>query len=428
MFPVAFIVLGFVAYVAYKTKKTPVPRTRWKRFHETGTTPLDEATCNDLQGIYGIAKGQDCFGKTAVLKWSYTIENGKTINHLSLFCGEDGAYFVCEARRSGNDILLYGYWRKLTASETGTVQLVISPSAAVDGLVYSKGSKYAKHFFISGSYGRKEHKPDQSLAFEYQRPLPPRRPLQIIAHRGGSRNVDFLPVSENSLDMMKMAARLGATGVEIDVRLTKDGVPVIIHDSFLSMHTVKGSLYSGLVSNYSLAELKQKELKKGGVTPTLEEALHTVLYGTPLEMIWLDIKKECDLQPIRNLQMTYLQKAKEIGRNLVIYIGVPDEMILECFKALDDHLHVPVLTELEPEVAQEIHAQVWAPQYTKGIPSETIQCQQSEGRKVYVWSLDDPTAINLYLKEGGYDGIVTNLPPVVAYCYYIQEESRIVKR
>lgn len=50
----------------------------------------------------------------------------------------------------------------------------------------------------------------------------------IIGHRGASR---YAP--ENTLAAFRAAAEAGAAGVEFDVRLAKDGVPVVIHDETL---------------------------------------------------------------------------------------------------------------------------------------------------------------------------------------------------
>ena len=418
MFPVVVIIAGFILYVTYKTRKTPVPHTPWPRFQQKGTVPLDNVTCNDLQGVYSISQGKEIFGNSIILKWTYTIEDHGTVNHLSFFGGKEGAFMICEGRRDGNDILLKGSWRQLTGSSTGTVQLVIRNGALQPG-----GRK--EGLVISGYYGNNEETPGEPINFSYQQSIPAKRPLDILAHRGGARNVDFLPTSENSIEMMKTAARLGANGVEIDVRLTKDGVPVIIHDSFLSIHTIDGALYDGLVGNKTLAELKAKELRKGGHIPTLQEALHAILYQTPLEIVWLDIKKECDLKDIRRLQIEYMGKAKETGRDLKIYLGIPDKKILGCFQSLDDHQQILSLTELDPEVAEEINANVWAPQYTGGFQAEDVQRMQVQGRKVFVWSLDDPAMIELYVREGGFNGIVTNAPPVAFHTYYMPEDKNI---
>jgi glycerophosphoryl diester phosphodiesterase len=209
-----------------------------------------------------------------------------------------------------------------------------------------------------------------------------------------------------------------AFGVEIDVRLTKDDVPVIFHDSFLSIHTTKDMLYGGLVHNYTLAELKKIELRKGGEVPTLRETLHTIFYATPLETVWLDIKNECDLREIRKLQLEYAVKAAAIGRTLNIYIGIPDKKVFQCFTQLADYQQAPSLTELDPEVAVAINAQVWAPQYTKGFQEEEVDKVHAASRKIFLWSLDDFTLIDTYMKEGNFDGVVTNAPTTAAHWFY----------
>jgi glycerophosphoryl diester phosphodiesterase len=419
---IVLAITSVVAYVAYRTRAVPTPRRRWKRFDQPDAIPLDAATCQQLQGLYTIDNGNDFFGNTAVVKCSYTVEEGETIHRISLFCEKSGLYIIAEAKKHHNAILLSGHWRKAAANGSGSVWLVI------DGADRKSlpGQLQQHKVVINGMYGNKEEEPAKPLAFRYEQSLPGKRPLEIIAHRGGARNVDFLPVSENSTEMMRMAAQLGATGVEIDVRMTKDGVPVLFHDSFLSIHTVKGKLYGGLVHNYDLKELQSIELRKGGRIPTLQECLHTILYETPLETVWLDIKKECDLDKIRKLQEQYMQRAEIIGRKLTIYIGIPDKPMLQCFLKLDEHKSIPSLTELEPDVATRINAQVWAPQYTNGTAGEDVERMHNEGRKAFVWSLDARRMIEIYLTDGGYDGVVTNTPSVLSHWYYTTRKEEIV--
>jgi len=54
---------------------------------------------------------------------------------------------------------------------------------------------------------------------------PTRRPPIAFAHRGGQAHAPA-----NTLEAFRLALRLGATGLESDVRLTADGVPVLDHD------------------------------------------------------------------------------------------------------------------------------------------------------------------------------------------------------
>lgn len=52
--------------------------------------------------------------------------------------------------------------------------------------------------------------------------------MKIIAHRGASADAP-----ENTLAAVALAERQGAHGVELDVRLSADGVPVMLHDATL---------------------------------------------------------------------------------------------------------------------------------------------------------------------------------------------------
>jgi glycerophosphoryl diester phosphodiesterase len=408
----AVAIIAAIGYVAYRTRAVPTPRRRWKRFYQPDATPLDEHSAHSLQGIYAIEEGSDFFGESAVVKCSTIGDGEQSTYRLSIFCEKNGTYVICEGKRSGENILLSGHWRKAAANGSGNVWLR-TEAAALAGTA-------SPAITITGRFGEEDELPCQPFTLVYQQALPQKAPLQILGHRGGARNVDFLHLSENTTGMMKLAAQLGATGVEIDVRVTKDGVPVIFHDSFLSIHTIKGKIYGGLIHNYTLKELQAIELRKGGTVPTLQECLHTILYETPLQTVWLDIKKECDLNKIHKLQKQYMDRAACAGRDLKIYIGVPDKALLNCFKKLDDYKNILSLTEMEPEIATEINAEVWAPQYTNGTQEEDVSQMHQQGRKAFVWSLDNRFLVNHYLKEGNFDGIVTNTPSVVAHWYYTQ--------
>ncbi|MFI1724924.1 glycerophosphodiester phosphodiesterase [Streptomyces sp. NPDC020489] len=85
--------------------------------------------------------------------------------------------------------------------------------------------------------------------------------LTAVAHRG-----DPYRVRENTLDSVRSALDLGADAVEIDVRLTRDGVPVLLHD-----HTLK-RLWEHDRPLTSLSSDEVRGLTDGRV-PTLAEAL-----------------------------------------------------------------------------------------------------------------------------------------------------------
>ena len=95
--------------------------------------------------------------------------------------------------------------------------------------------------------------------------------VMVISHRGDWRNYP-----ENSIPAIESVIRMGVDIVEIDLKMTKDSVLILSHDQSINrMFSGKG-----LVSDYTLAELKAMTMKRAhGIATdslriaTLEEAL-----------------------------------------------------------------------------------------------------------------------------------------------------------
>ena len=94
---------------------------------------------------------------------------------------------------------------------------------------------------------------------------------KLIGHRGVK---DLSP--ENTLDSIKLAKKLGLDWVEVDVKISKDFIPIIFHDNSLE-RTTNGE---GLPINYLYKDLKKLDAgyffyKKATeiYIPTLEEIL-----------------------------------------------------------------------------------------------------------------------------------------------------------
>jgi len=107
----------------------------------------------------------------------------------------------------------------------------------------------------------------------------------VVAHAAGN---GLGP--ENTIPTIQNSVALGTSWVEIDVRMTMDGVPILMHDPDVD-RTTDGT---GLVADLTLAEIKALDAGSyfgpefaGTQVPTLEEAIPEVMLGaTPL----LDIK------------------------------------------------------------------------------------------------------------------------------------------
>ena len=70
----------------------------------------------------------------------------------------------------------------------------------------------------------------------------------VVAHRGASAREP-----ENTLTAFDSALSAGADAIELDVRLSSDGVPVLMHDADVAGATDG----SGFVHELSLAEIKR---------------------------------------------------------------------------------------------------------------------------------------------------------------------------
>ena len=117
-------------------------------------------------------------------------------------------------------------------------------------------------------------------------PAPPLRPPAadmpalllppVIGHRCARAEAP-----ENTLAGLRRAAALGARWVEVDVRLTADGVPVLLHDATLE-RTTSGH---GALGETTLTELERCDAGAGETVPTLAAfltACGSLLFANPV--------------------------------------------------------------------------------------------------------------------------------------------------
>ncbi|MBN1922994.1 MAG: glycerophosphodiester phosphodiesterase [Anaerolineae bacterium] len=233
---------------------------------------------------------------------------------------------------------------------------------------------------------------------------PQHRPL-ILGHRGASH-----AAPQNTLAAFHKAAAMGADGVELDVHLSADGVPVVIHDALVNA-TTDGS---GAVADLSLAELQSLDAGvrfnpsfAGERIPTLEEVLAAV--GQQL-IINIELKAFARRDAA-------LEKAVV---TLVRRLGLVDRVWFSSFKpyalvrARSEAPEIPcgllydglglgaqLLRPITPHEALHPH---------HGLLSRArIQRAHKRGLWVATWTVDDVARAQT-LAEWGVDAIITNEP------------------
>ena len=381
-----------------------------------GTTPIPDFSKSRIEGVYQIAEGNEFFKDKAVIKWN-------DLDLLSIFCEKDGAYLVLKGGVLGSSLLFEGKWRYSYGTETGLVRLTISPENGGTELLGDSTANFTVKF--EGQFGEGNNQPDKSLKINFIRKFSPsvvNRNFIVVAHRGGGRNSDYLGVSENTNDMIALAEQRGSNGIEIDVKLSKDGIPFIYHDSDINLRLVEKSVIWGKIEDFTFLQLKTLiTLRHGEAIESLDEMLEYVLNNTNLKFVWLDMKSgKNDMANVIPIQQEYLQRAAAMGRDLRILIGLPTQDKVDQFLAVPNYPALNNLCELEPSIVRQTDAEVWGPRWTLGLQTAEVNAMHSEGREVITWTLDDPYWIKSFIQDGDFDGILTNYPTAVAYNYYVQ--------
>jgi glycerophosphoryl diester phosphodiesterase len=145
--------------------------------------------------------------------------------------------------------------------------------------------------------------------------------LWVLAHRGASQDCP-----ENTFAAFDEALRQGADGIELDVQLSRDGVPVVFHDRTLSRAGGRGRR----VADLDLPELLELEAGRshgerfrGERIPTLEATLARYGPGTRLLI-------EMKAREGRGGSAGHRELAGKVAA-LVARSGLADRVLLLCF-------------------------------------------------------------------------------------------------
>jgi len=166
----------------------------------------------------------------------------------------------------------------------------------------------------------------------------------VVAHRGDWRNAP-----ENSLRAFINAAGMGVDMVELDLKMTKDSVLVIMHDGTID-RTTNGK---GKPADYTLEEIQKFKLRNGlgrptnNTIPTLREVM-LALKGKPV-MVNLDKSYDYYTETFKLLKETgTLQQA--VFKSEASY----EELKLRYGSLIDSIIYMPVVDLDKPLAKQRI--------------------------------------------------------------------------
>lgn len=217
--------------------------------------------------------------------------------------------------------------------------------------------------------------------------------MLIIGHRGAAGLV-----FENTLESFKKAIELGVDMIETDLRQTKDGEVVIMHDP---------NLYRAFddkrkLSQVTLAEVKEISKRENREVLTLEELLDKVQVDLNLEI------KESGFEG------KVLEQIKNFSHKVLISSNKP--RVLRKLRTLDEKIPLGFIFELRiwPILFRTVvHLNLYSVHpYFRFVTPKSMKLFRKKNLKVFPWTVNDIHELEI-LKGFGVDGVITDRPDII---------------
>ena len=230
----------------------------------------------------------------------------------------------------------------------------------------------------------------------------------VFAHRGAS---GYAP--ENTLAAFNRAHTLGAEAIELDVKLTRDGKVVVLHDQTVD-RTTSGH---GDLREFSLLQVQELDAGShfstqfaGEKVPTLEQVFE--LFGRKL---FINIE-------LTNYQ-TYGDGLTDKVVELIDKFNLDDWVMFSSFhpsnilRARKLKPGIPAALLALPGPAGRMQRSIagkWISPglihpFLKDVNSGLMRREKKRGRRVHAWTVNDPDDIT-HMFQLGVDGIFTDFP------------------
>ena len=237
--------------------------------------------------------------------------------------------------------------------------------------------------------------------------------VTITAHRG-----DCINAPENTLSAFDKAIEKGADVVELDVRQTKDGEVVVMHDESLrrtcGVKKKVGKLTYEQILKYSPAKKfkgKNKEEFVDEKIPTLRQVFELVGDRAQLNIEIKPAKTDTDLE----------QKVVELIQEYDYYdncvVTSPTYGSIKKIKLLDPNIKtVYVMSVAMGDFASLPYADAFSIKY-RYVNTEVVKKVHELDKEVYVWTVDNKDVLeNMMLLD--VDSIITNKPKEMRNAMY----------
>lgn len=175
--------------------------------------------------------------------------------------------------------------------------------------------------------------------------------MLIFGHRGAAGYV-----TENTLESFRHAIEMNVDGIEFDVRVTQDNVPVVIHDETIDRTTGR----SGRVLDFRHDELNELLLQDKTQIPTLKQAFETIFDLAADKQINVELKEFAAVEPTcRLLARDPWKQVVSAGQILITSF---DHEAIQFVRQMNSDVPVGLLTKGAPlerfwQIAEDVGAQ-----------------------------------------------------------------------
>jgi glycerophosphoryl diester phosphodiesterase len=237
----------------------------------------------------------------------------------------------------------------------------------------------------------------------------------VIAHRGGA-----FESTENTIAAFERAARIGADGIETDIRLTRDGVVVVYHDEYFGrVEGLAEAQRTRLISDLTYNEIAAGTLFPIGDdngtrhVPTLDDLLANVK-GVLLN---IELKRCARFDELVSRTIARLKRFSELDR---IVLETPDlETAQKARLALGPRLKLHVNPGYDDSVpySQSLERVLKFKPHSisvsfKKFSREIVELAHKAGVEVWVWTVNDPNIAQAMMLLGA-DAIKTDRPTML---------------
>jgi glycerophosphoryl diester phosphodiesterase len=374
-------------------------------------TQLAERALLPLEGVYQTSSR---FGDDVVLHSTRSTLSILALDHLAYAIMKPG----CLPGTSGPRLVLEGYWRYLDGTDTGLVRLFVGPDSLAAELCAGNPPQPASlPATLTGATGIGSNEPYVPLTVSFSRArksrlVAGRKSFLVGAHHGGCQSLDKCGVSENSSDTFPLAEQLGADFVEIDVRLTADGVPFPLHHTKLGDGLVNGAYCYGNSDDFTFVQLQANcRLVNGEKLETLAQVIESGLTRTDTA-IWLDMKSPEALAPTFDVLRELTARLPGANVTQRVVMGLPADDVVDAYEEFRNAGQLPpgqrCLVEADPDDVERLGCMAWMPRYTVGPRREDIARLQAQGHFAGYWTINDRDVMDAFLREGRPNGVITN--------------------